>query len=148
MNKRIARFLGLGLALLILSPSVSFSQGTPPGANSGHIFVITMFKIPLGQVSDFMAYWSTVFVPLEKQDPDLISSVVMRHRYGPTDYSVMLIQEFKDLASVEASRNREEGPLLQREATDPKAAEIMKKFTDFVNGHVDYVLFAPDAARK
>ncbi len=148
MNKNFARFLILGVALLVLSPSISFSQGKPAGEPSGHIIVITMFKIPLGQVSDFMNYWETVFVPLEKEDPDLISSTVMRHRYGPTDYSVMLIQEFKDLASVEASRNREEGPLLQRQASDPKAAEIMKKFTDFVNGHVDYVLFAPDAARK
>ena len=145
MRKFAVRSVRCALLLLLLSPSVSFSQATQTGEKPGHIFVVTMFKIPLGQVSDFMGYWEKVFVPLEKEDADLVSSVVMRHRMGPTDYSVVLIQEFKDLAAVESSRNREEGPLLQRSASDPQAAEIMKKFGEYVNGHVDYVMFGPDA---
>lgn len=145
MKEFAVRSIRCALLLLLLSPSVSFSQATQTGEKPGHIFVMTMFKIPLGQVSEFMGYWEKVFVPLEKDDPYLVSSVVMRHRMGPTDYSVVLIQEFKDLAAVESSRNREEGPLLQRSASDPQAAEIMKKFGDYVNGHVDYVMFGPDA---
>ena len=145
MRKFAVRSVRCALLLLLLSPSVSFSQSPPTGEKPGHIFVVTMFKIPLGQVSEFMAYWEKVFVPLEKVDPYLVSSVVMRHRIGPTDYSVMLIQEFKDLAAVESSRNQEEGPLLQRTSTDPQAAETMKKFGEYVKGHTDYVMFGPDS---
>src|ERR1700683_3434770 len=99
MFRKLTRFSGLCLVLLLMSPSISFSQGqNPPEAASGHFFMVTELKIPLGQVSEFMKYWQTVFVPLEKSDPDLISSTVLRHRIGPTDYTVFLIQEFKDMA--------------------------------------------------
>lgn len=136
------------LCLLLVPAANSFSQEKKPAEDSGHIFTVTLLKIPLGQVSAFMDFWEKTWVPLEKQDPDLISSTVLRHRYGPTDYTVFLIQEFKDLASVEASRNREEGPLQRQAASDPAAAEAMKSFTTFVDGHVDYILYAPDRLRK
>lgn len=136
------------LCLLLVPAANSFSQEKKPAEDSGHIFTVTLLKIPLGQVSAFMDFWEKTWVPLEKQDPDLISSTVLRHRYGPTDYTVFLIQEFKDLASVEASRNREEGPLQRQASSDPAAAEAMKSFTTFVDGHVDYILYAPDRLRK
>jgi hypothetical protein len=148
MVKKLARFAGVCLVLLLMSPSISFSQGQSPEAAQGHFFMVTGLKIPLGQVSEFMKYWQTVFVPLEKTDPDLISSTVLRHRIGPTDYTVFLIQEYKDMASIDSSRDREEGSLQKRAATDPDAAAAMKNFGKYVDGHVDYVLFAPNDVRK
>jgi len=136
------------LCLLLAVPVSFFGQNPRPPEESGHIFTVTMLKIPLNQVNDFLNFWEKTFVPLEKQDPSLLSSEILRHRWGGTDYSVVLIQEFKDLAGVQESRTREEGSLQQRAQTDPAVAEAMKSFGSFVAGHVDYIFFAPEAVRK
>jgi hypothetical protein len=136
------------LCLLLAAPVSFFGQNSRPPEEAGHIFTVTMLKIPLNQVNDFLDFWEKTFVPLEKQDPSLLSSEILRHRWGTTDYSVFLIQEFKDLASVQESRTREEGSLQQRAQTDPAVAEAMKSFGSYVAGHVDYILFAPEQVRK
>ncbi|PYX94470.1 MAG: hypothetical protein DMG71_12345, partial [Acidobacteria bacterium] len=78
----------------------------------------------------------------------ILSSKILQHRWGPSDYMVFVIHEYKDLASIEKAQKQQEGAIQRASATDPQAAEAFKKFQTFVPGHVDYIMFAPDRVRK
>ena len=139
------------LSVLMLPPGVLAQQQPATGASldqPGHIFTLTMLKIEPGRVSEFLDFWQKEFVPLEKNIPEILSSKILQHRWGPSDYMVFLIHEYKDLASIEKAQKQQEGAIQRAAATDPQAAEAFKKFQTFVPGHVDYILFAPDRVRK
>jgi hypothetical protein len=135
------------LSLTLLMPSLQAQQQVAPGSG-GHVFTVTLLKVPQGQISDFIDFWEKEFTPLERQIPQIVSSKVLQHRWGPADYTVFIIHEYKDLASIDAAQRQQEGAIQERAKTDPHAAETMKKFTTFVSGHVDYIMFSPDRVRK
>ncbi len=125
-------------------------QSTPvaPMEQPGHIFTVTMLKIEPSRVGEFLDFWQKEFVPLEKNIPEILSSKVLQHRWGPSDYMVFVIHEYKDFASIERAQKQQEGAIQKRAATDAQAAAAFKEFQTFVPGHVDYIMFAPDRVRK
>ena len=137
--------------LIITSISIQAQQQPAPVApmeQPGHIFTVTMLKIEPSRVGEFLDFWQKEFVPLEKNIPEILSSKVLQHRWGPSDYMVFVIHEYKDFASIERAQKQQEGAIQKRATTDPQAAEAFKKFQTFVPGHVDYIMFAPDRVRK
>jgi hypothetical protein len=147
---RVARLL-LQICGLMLGVSAFAQQQPAPVAlmdQPGHIFTITMMKIEPSRITEFLDFWQKEFVPLEKNIPEILSSKVLQHRWGPSDYMIFVIHEYKDLASVEKAQKQQEGAIQPRATTDPQAGEAFKKFQSFVPGHVDYILFAPDRVRK
>jgi len=148
--RRLTRML-LPVFVLMLSMGAPAQQQAAPVApldQPGHIFTVTMLKIEPSRVSEFLDFWQKEFVPLEKNIPEILSSKILQHRWGPSDYMVFVIHEYKDLASIEKAQRQQEGAIQRASATDPQAAEAFKKFQTFVPGHVDYILFAPDRVRK
>lgn len=125
-------------------------QGAPvaPLDQPGHIFTVTMLKIEPSRIGEFLDFWQKEFVPLEKNIPEILSSKVLQHRWGPSDYMVLVIHEYRDLASVEKAQKQQEGAIQRAAAVDPQAGEAFKKFQSFVPGHVDYIMFAADRVRK
>jgi hypothetical protein len=147
---KLARVLLLVSALIFTLGAFAQKQPTPtaPLDQPGHIFTVTMLKIEPSRVTEFLDFWEKQFVPLEKNIPEILSSKILQHRWGPSDYMVFVIHEYKDLASIEKAQKQQEGAIQRSAATDPQAAEAFKKFQSFVPGHVDYIMFAPDRVRK
>jgi hypothetical protein len=147
---KFGRRLSGAFVLMLAIGAVAQPQpaSVAPLDQSGHIFTVTMLKIEPSRVSEFLDFWQKEFVPLEKNIPEILSSKVLQHRWGPSDYMVFVIHEYKDLASIEKAQKQQEGAIQRSAATDPQAAEAFKKFQTFVPGHVDYILFAPDRTRK
>jgi len=121
---------------------------TAPMDQPGHVFTVTLLKLQPSQISEFLDFWEKQFVPLEKNIPEILSSKVLQHRWGPSDYMVFIIHEYNDLGSIEKAQKQQEGAMQRQATTDPQAAEAFKKFQTFVPGHVDYIMFAPDRVRK
>jgi len=140
------------LALVLITAINIHAQQQPapagPMDQPGHIFTVTMLKVEPSRTSEFLDFWQKEFVPLEKNIPEILSSKILQHRWGPSDYMIFVIHEYKDLASVERAQKQQEGAIQRRATTDPQAAEAFKKFQTFVPGHVDYIMFAPDRVRK
>jgi hypothetical protein len=149
-TRRLTRILWLVCLLTLPICALAQQQAAPvaPLDQPGHIFTVTMLKIEPNRVGEFLDFWQKEFVPLEKNIPEILSSKVLQHRWGPSDYMVFIIHEYKDLASVERAQKQQEGALQRAAAADSQAAEGFKKFQTFVPGHVDYILFAPDRVRK
>jgi hypothetical protein len=148
--RSLTRMLWLVYALA-LPISALAQQQAPPVASldqPGHIFTVTMLKIEPSRMSEFLDFWQKEFVPLEKNIPEILSSKILQHRWGPSDYMVFIIHEYKDLASVEKAQKQQEGALQRAAAADAQAGEAFKKFQTFVPGHVDYIMFAADRVRK
>ena len=136
------------LIFVFVVPSPGQQQATAALDQPGHVFTLTMLKIEPSRVTEFLDFWEKQFVPLEKNIPEILSSKVLQHRWGPSDYMVFVIHEYEDLASIESAQKQQEGAMQRAAAKDPQAAEVFKKFQSFVPGHVDYILFAPDRVRK
>ena len=138
-------------AVIFISVLCQGQQQNPAGApldQPGHVFTITMLKVEPSRINEFLDFWQKEFVPLEKNIPEILSSKVLQHRWGPSDYMVFIIHEYRDLAGIEKAQKQQEGAIQRAGTTDPKAAEAFKQFQSFVPGHVDYILFAPDRVRK
>jgi hypothetical protein len=138
------------LVSMVTLGALAQQQAAPvaPLDQPGHIFTVTLLKIEPSRVSEFLDFWQKEFVPLEKNIPEILSSKILQHRWGPSDYMVFVIHEYKDLASIEKAQKQQEGAIQRASATDPQAAEAFKKFQTFVPGHVDYIMFSPDRVRK
>ena len=138
------------LVSMVTLGALAQQQAAPvaPLDQPGHIFTVTLLKIEPSRVSEFLDFWQKEFVPLEKNIPEILSSKILQHRWGPSNYMVFVIHEYKDLASIEKAQKQQEGAIQRASATDPQAAEAFKKFQTFVPGHVDYIMFAPDRVRK
>lgn len=145
----VSRLLLVVLLISAIS-AVAQQQNAPvaPFDQPGHIFTITMLKVEPSRITEFLDFWQKEFVPLERNIPEILSSKVPQHRWGPSDFMVFIIHEYKDLASVERAQKQQEGAIQRASASDPQAAEAFKKFQSFVPGHVDYIMFAPDRVRK
>jgi hypothetical protein len=143
----------LAMLVFVIVASISIhaqqqSAQVAPMDQPGHIFTLTMLKIEPARMSEFLDFWEKEFVPLEKNIPEILSSKVLQHRWGPSDYMVFVLHEYKDLASVDRAQKQQEGAIQRRAMSDPKAAEAFKKFQTFTPGHVDYILFSADRVRK
>jgi hypothetical protein len=150
MNKTLNALCSVLLMLIAVSVNLSAQQqpATAPLDAPGHIFTVTMLKLQPNQVGEFLDFWEKHFVPLEKNIPEILSSKVLQHRWGPSDYMVMIIHEYDSLGAIEKAQKQQEGAMQRQATTDPQAAEAFKKFQTFVPGHVDYIMFAPERVRK
>jgi hypothetical protein len=137
--------------VLMVAISIHAQQQPAPVApmeQPGHIFTVTLLKIEPGRMNEFLDFWQKEFVPLEKNIPEILSSKVLQHRWGPSDYMIFVIHEYKDFASIDRAQKQQEGAIQKRAMADAQAAEAFKKFQTFTPGHVDYIMFAPDRVRK
>jgi len=149
-GSKMQRLTVLALVLMAAISVHAQQQAAPvaPMEQPGHIFTVTLLKIEPGRMGEFLDFWQKEFVPLEKNIPEIISSKVLQHRWGPSDYMIFVIHEYKDFPSIDRAQKQQEGAIQRRAATDPVAAEAFKKFQTFTPGHVDYIMFAPDRVRK
>lgn len=145
---RLVRVLIAAVIFISVCHGQQQNPGSAPLDQPGHVFTITMLKVEPSRINEFLDFWQKEFVPLEKNIPEILSSKVLQHRWGPSDYMVFIIHEYRDLASIEKAQKQQEGAIQRAGMTDPKAAEAFKQFQSFVPGHVDYILFAPDRVRK
>src|SRR5437667_12072894 len=103
--RRLTRMLLLVFVLMLSMGAPAQQQAAPvaPLDQPGHIFTVTMLKIEPSRVSEFLDFWQKEFVPLEKNIPEILSSKILQHRWGPSDYMVFVIYEYNHLISPYAA---------------------------------------------
>jgi hypothetical protein len=113
----------------------------------GNVFAIMFLKIPREEMDEFINLWDKEMLAFEKQIDEILSHRVFTHWWGP-DWSVMVIREFKDLASMEKSLKKI-AELAEKKYPDEKERKkINNSILRYYNGHFDAIVTEVPKLRK
>src|SRR5271166_1345151 len=112
MKNMIRAIAVLAFAAMLL-PTFSLAQSMPVRPyHDGPVWDITFVKAKPGVGLKYMEYlatdWKTEQEALKKAGLILNYMVIETESHGPTDFDIMLMVEFKDLATMEANQDKRE----------------------------------------
>jgi hypothetical protein len=112
MNKTIRVIAVLAFAAMLL-PTLSLSQAMPARPfHDGPVWDITFVKIKPGVGLNYMNFlasdWKKEQEALKQAGLILNYMVIQTESHSPNDFDLMLMVQFKDLASMEASDDKRE----------------------------------------
>jgi quinol monooxygenase YgiN len=110
MTSRRFRFAALLVAVTLLGATV-YAQVTRPYRN-GSVWSIAFIRVKPGMNEAYMSYltgqWKATQEAMKKEGLILSYKVVGTEGHSPTDWNLMLITEYKDMATMEANEQKEE----------------------------------------
>ena len=112
MNKMIRVIAVLAFAAMLL-PTLSLAQTAPVRPfHDGPVWDITFVKAKPGVALNYMNFlateWKTEHEALKKAGLILNYMVIQTEAHSPTDFDLMLMTQYKDLASMEANQDKAE----------------------------------------
>ncbi len=112
MNK-VIRVIAVLVFAATLLPALSFAQAAPVRPfHDGPVWDITFVKAKPGVALNYMNYlateWKTEQEALKKAGLILNYMVIQTESHSPNDFDLMLMTQFKDLASMEANQDKAE----------------------------------------
>ena len=112
MNKLIRVIAVLAFAAMLL-PTVSLAQAMPVRPfHDGPVWDITFVKAKPGLGLNYMNFlateWKTEQEALKKAGLILNYMVIATESHSPTDFDLMLMTQYKDLATMEANQDKAE----------------------------------------
>jgi len=112
MNKLIRVIAALAFAAMLL-PTLSAAQAMPVRPfHDGPVWDITFVKAKPGLGLNYMNFlateWKTEQEALKKAGLILNYMVIATESHSPTDFDLMLMTQYKDLATMEANQDKAE----------------------------------------
>jgi len=106
------------LAFVAMLPNLSLAQAAPVRPfHDGAVWEITFVKAKPGVGLKYMEYlateWKTEQEALKKAGLTLNYMVIGTESHSPNDFDLMLMTEYKDLATMEANQDKEEAVVNQ-----------------------------------
>ena len=114
MNRNVTRsVLGVVLAISLLCPLMALAQqAAAKPYHDGPVWDIAFIKAKAGMEDRYMRYladdWKREQEALKKAGYILDYKVIATEPHGPQDFNVILMTEFKDLATMEANSDKME----------------------------------------
>ena len=113
MNRSVTRsVLGVALAISLLCPLMALAQQAAKPYHDGPVWDIAFIKAKAGMEDRYMRYladeWKREQEAMKKAGYILDYKVIVTEPHGPQDFNVMLMTEFKDLATLEANSDKAE----------------------------------------
>ncbi len=101
--------IGTACAAVLLLCLTVFAQVTRPYRN-GSVWNIAFIKVKPGMGEAYMNYlttqWKSQQEAMKKEGLILSYKVIDTEAHGPTDWNMMLMTEYKDLATMEANETK------------------------------------------
>src|ERR1035438_6980947 len=112
LMKNMIRVIAVLAFAAMLLPNLLLAQTAPARPfHDGPVWNITFVKAKPGVGLKYMEYlatdWKTEQEALKKAGLILNYMVITTEPHSPTDFDIMLMTEFKDLATMEANRSEE-----------------------------------------
>jgi hypothetical protein len=126
--------IGVGIlgALLVAGLSV-YAQVNRP-YHDGSVWEISLIRMKPGMESAYLTYlttdWKKEQEAMKKAGLSLSYRVITSDSHGPNDWNVMLMTEFKDLATMEANQQKGEALAQQLMGGDEKMRQGYKDRLD------------------
>ena len=113
MNRNVTRsVLGVALAISLLCPLIALAQQAAKPYHDGPVWDIAFIKAKAGMEDRYMRYlaeeWKREQEAMKKAGYILDYKVIATEPHGPQDFNVILMTEFKDLATMEANAEKAE----------------------------------------
>jgi hypothetical protein len=128
MKKQRVLALALGLSLLLLGASVYAQMSRP--THNGSVYVLSFIRVVPGMNTAYDKYlasdWKKEQEALKAAGIILSYKVVSTEGHSPTDWNLMLMVEYKDMASMEANADKADA-LLQKTFSDD---QVMQGYKD------------------
>jgi hypothetical protein len=126
MNRNVTRsILGVALAISLLCPLMALAQ--QPAAkpyHEGPVWNIAFIRAKAGMEDRYLRYlageWKNEQEAMKKAGYILDYKVIVTEPHGPQDFNVMLMTQFKDLATLEANADKAEALGQQLGGGQPK----------------------------
>jgi hypothetical protein len=114
--KRNRKLAGLIIALVLTSSVVAFAQVSRPYRN-GSVWDVGFIRMKPGMESAYLNYiatdWKREQEELKKEGLILSYKVLTTESHGTDDWNIMLLTEYKDMATMEANEAKQDA-LYQR----------------------------------
>ena len=116
--KNMIRVIAVLAFAAMLLPTLSLAQAAPVRPfHDGPVWEIAFIKAKPGVGLKYMEYlateWKTEHEALKKAGLILNYMVIETEAHSPTDFDLMLMTEYKDLATMEANQDKEEAVVNQ-----------------------------------
>jgi len=110
MTRTRKTLVGVVGALLVFAAALSLHAQMQRPWRNGSVWQITFLKTKAGMDTAYLTYlagdWKREQEALKKEGLTLSYKVVVAESHGPTDWNMMLMTEWKDLATLEASEQK------------------------------------------
>jgi len=121
---KINRILCLALFAALLIPTLSAQTAPVRPFHDGPVWEITFVKVKPGVGLNYMNFlaadWKKEHEALKKANLILDYKVIQTEGHGTSDWDLMLMTEFKDLATMEANADKAEAVVMQALSSDDK----------------------------
>jgi hypothetical protein len=128
--KRNRKLVGLIIALVLTSSVVAFAQVSRPYRN-GSVWNVSFIRMKPGMESAYLNYiatdWKKEQEELKKAGLIVSYKVLTSEPHNPGDFNIMLMTEYKDLATMEANESKEDALAQQVVGDDEKQREGYRK---------------------
>jgi hypothetical protein len=128
--KRNRTLVGLIIALVLTSSVVAFAQVSRPYRN-GSVWNVSFIRMKPGMESAYLSYiatdWKKEQEELKKAGLIVSYKVLTSEPHNPGDFNIMLMTEYKDLATMEANESKEDALAQQVVGDDEKQREGYRK---------------------
>lgn len=141
-SKRVISVL-LSMVFLFSAGSILLAQEE----EQGNVFAMTFLKVQREDRDEYFKLWEREVLSIEKQIDEFLSLKVFTHWWGP-DWNVVVIREFKDLASIEKAFEKEAELFKKKYPDEKEREEITKKLGKYLNGHFDAIVREVPKLRK
>ena len=113
MNRNLTRsVLGVILAISLLCPLMALAQQAAKPYHDGPVWDIAFIKAKAGMEDRYLRYladdWKREQEAMKKAGYVLDYKVIATEAHGTQDFNVILMTEFKDLATMEANAEKAE----------------------------------------
>ena len=128
--KRNRKLVGLIIALVLTSSVVAFAQVSRPYRN-GSVWNVSFIRMKPGMESAYLSYiatdWKKEQEELKKAGLIVSYKVLTSEPHNPGDFNIMLMTEYKDLATMEANESKEDALAQKVVGDDEKQREGYRK---------------------
>jgi len=128
--------LSVLLAFVLILSMPAFTQEQEEDA---HVYSITFLQVPFEQLDEFIEFHEKEVLSITKQVDEILSIKVYRHWWGP-EWSIMEIQEFKDLSSMEIGLQKVQELRKKKYPDKNDLDKLLKKRRTYLNGHFDAIV--------
>lgn len=127
MKRNFVLICSLFVLMLVCSTAASAQSNRP--YHDGSVWDISFIKVKPGQGAAYMNYlatdWKRNQEAMKKAGLILSYMVVSTEAHGANDWNLMLMTEFKDLASMEAGQDKADQLMQTLVGDDAKAGKAM-----------------------
>lgn len=139
------------LALAVTGVLLAAGSAPAQEQNADHIFVATTQKMAMpegGRATERDSLLSVYHEQVTKKNPHILSQRVMQHFYGTNNHDMVVVTEYKDWASIDASDKMDTKLFEEYWKDEATRRQFNRMLGKYFSGHSDEIYTERTKLRK